>query len=571
MIVVLAGRRIDEANASVKRFPEQAVPSVKSVLRNFFLKERVTHLISSGACGADLVAQQLAMELAIRQTLILPFDKESFRNTSVTDRGGDWGNIYDAILAQGNEKCTITVLEFAADDSAAYANTNLELIRVAKKLTSDSNEPLMALCLWDGIARSADDATMHFKREALTNGITTKEIDTLNGKPMFDISEPLRQRLSAPGPKRMLALDGGGIKGMITLGFLGQIEKVLAERYRQRGLITKVEDFRLHHYFDLIGGTSTGSIIAALLAVGGYSVEEIKKMYLTLGEKIFSSRKGIKLFGWHLYLKRKYDSKPLKDELHKIFQDSRLGDPTNKTGLCVVTKRLDTCSTWPVTNNPQAKYFGVNRFLISEIVRASTAAPSYFEPEEIDVGDGQGGVFVDGGMSIMNNPSLQLFLVATLQGFQLKWQQGEENLLIVSVGTGRRDKKLTGEKYKDPKLWDIAQFAPDQFMSDAGETVEIMMHYLGQGLTPLRKIDSEIQNLANDKIMGQKAFSYARYNVDLVKDELASIGIADLNDSEINSLVEMDRPENAKILLRIGESAAKKYVQAGHFPVHFDS
>jgi len=70
----------------------------------------------------------------------------------------------------------------------------------------------------------------------------------------------LHQRLTSDGPKRILALDGGGIRGVVTLGFLEEIESILAKRHPH------IEDFRLCDYFDLIGGTSTGSIIAALLA-----------------------------------------------------------------------------------------------------------------------------------------------------------------------------------------------------------------------------------------------------------------------------------------------------------------
>lgn len=386
---------------------------------------------------------------------------------------------------------------------------------------------------------------------------------------MYEVSQKLIDRLSSKGPKRILALDGGGVKGAITIGFLEQIESILAERHERLGVISKKE-FRLHHYFDLIGGTSTGAIIAALLAVGGYSVAEIKNMYLGLSNKIFSDKKGLKIFGKQIYFKKKYDSTPLKQELQKIFKEARLGDKTNKTGICIVTKRLDTCSTWPLTNNPKAKYFNDNRFLIHEVVRASTAAPSFFEPELIDVGSEKEGIFVDGGLSIMNNPSLQLFLTATLEGFHLNWKQGEKNLFIVSVGTGRRDKRLIGKKYRDPKLWDIAKFAPEQFMSDAGETVEMMMHYLGNGLAPLRKIDSEIGNLSNDAIMGSNAFSYARYNIDLVKEELNNIGISNLNDDAISSLIEMDRAQNVQVLTQIGEAAAKKYVVDNHFPDAFD-
>ncbi len=379
----------------------------------------------------------------------------------------------------------------------------------------------------------------------------------------------LIERFKADGPKRILALDGGGIRGALTLGFLGEIERVLAERHDELGILKK-DKFRLHQYFDLIGGTSTGSIIAALLAVGGYTIAEIKEMYKSLGAKIFSDTNGFNLFGKQIHFRGKYDSTPLKEELEKIFKDSRLGDDSNKTGLCVVTKRLDTCSTWPVTNNPEAKYFERNKFYIKDIVRASTAAPSYFEPEIIDVGFGQEGVFVDGGMSIMNNPSLQLFLVATLKGFKLNWETGEDKMLIVSVGTGRRNKKLTGQKWNNPNLLDIAQFAPEQFMTDASELVELMMHFIGKGTGPLLKIDSEVESLSEDAINGGKAFSYVRYNVEMVKEVLEAVGISGLNDTKISNLMNMDLPENVELLTDIGEAAAKKYVEVGHLPDAFN-
>ena len=386
---------------------------------------------------------------------------------------------------------------------------------------------------------------------------------------MITVSSSLEARLSAKGPKRILALDGGGIRGAITLGFLEQIEKTLAERHEREGIMSKA-DFRLHHYFDLIGGTSTGSIIAALLAIGGYSATEIKTMYRELGAKIFSDRNGFNLFGKRIYLDRKYDAAPLKDELKRIFQDARLGDDSNKTGFCVVTKRLDTCSTWPVTNNPKAKYFEKNRFYIRDIVRASTAAPSFFEPEIIDVGEGIEGVFVDGGMSMMNNPSLQLFLAATLKGFRLNWEAGEDKLFIVSIGTGRREKKLLGSKWRDPKLWHIATQAPDQFMSDANELVEIMMHFIGKGTGPLRKIDSEVEDLSEDALNGSKAFSYVRYNVEMSKDNLDKLQISGLDEKRVLDLMEMDSAENVEDLIKIGEEAAKIDVKGDHLPKTFD-
>ena len=384
---------------------------------------------------------------------------------------------------------------------------------------------------------------------------------------MFPISATLDERLHAKGPKRILSLDGGGIRGALTLGFLEKIESTLAEKHKD---MMPPSEFRLHHYFDLIGGTSTGSIIAALLAIGGKSVTEIKTMYQELGKKIFSDKNGLNIFGKQLYINRTYNAAPLKEELDRIFGDARLGDDSNKTGFCAVTKRLDTFSTWPVLNNPRGHFFSVNRFLVKDIVRASTAAPSYFEPEIVDVGSGQKGIFVDGGMSMMNNPSLQLFLAATLKGFNLNWETGDDKLLIVSVGTGRRDKKLIGKKYEDPNLLVTAGLAPDQFMTDANELVELMMHFIGRGLGPLRQIDEEVGDLSQDAINGQKAFSYLRYNVNMHPDTFRRLKLEGIEKQNIEDLMNMDAAKNVDELMTIGEAAAADAVMPAHFPKYFN-
>ena len=97
------------------------------------------------------------------------------------------------------------------------------------------------------------------------------------------------EHLSNDGlPKRILALDGGGLRGILSLGFLQKIENVLGKRHGDG------DDFRLCDYFDLMAGTSTGAIIATLLAMG-WRVEEIRNMYMQLGERVFEAsllRKG---------------------------------------------------------------------------------------------------------------------------------------------------------------------------------------------------------------------------------------------------------------------------------------
>src|SRR3974390_264002 len=114
----------------------------------------------------------------------------------------------------------------------------------------------------------------------------------------------------ATAPKRILSLDGGGIRGVLTLEYLGAIESMLRKRSGR-------DDFLLCDYFDLIGGTSTGSIIAAGLACG-MSVDKLKTLYRDLGKSIFVSKfwkKGI--------LAAKFPSEPVLRAL-----DEQLGKQT---------------------------------------------------------------------------------------------------------------------------------------------------------------------------------------------------------------------------------------------------
>lgn len=78
------------------------------------------------------------------------------------------------------------------------------------------------------------------------------------------------------------------------------------------------------------------------------------------------------------------------------------------------------------------------------VVRASTAAPLFFKPEQIRISQAFGmgevvGEFVDGGVSPFNNPTLQAFMYATLKGYNVNWATGPDDLLVISVGTGRGD------------------------------------------------------------------------------------------------------------------------------------
>ena len=374
--------------------------------------------------------------------------------------------------------------------------------------------------------------------------------------------------LFGPGAKRILALDGGGIRGILTLQILRRIEGLVRAR-------TGRSDAVLSDYFDLVGGTSTGAIIAAAVALG-WTVDRIDGLYQELGKSIFE-RSIFRRWG---FLWPKFRAKPLREALEREFKSIRLGDPDElKTGLAIVAKRLDTGSPWVVHNNPRGKYFdkqpgGIaepNRhYLLREVVRASTAAPTYFEPESIRVAEGVAGAFVDGGVSPHNNPSLQLLMLATLKGHALEWPLGAKQLQLVSIGTGRKGLSLSTQEVTDMKPLELGVRGLTSLMDDASALNEQVLQWLSRSPTA-RRIDSEAGDLAHDVFGGGNPWlTYLRYDAELDSTWLQrELGLS-FDPKELLSVHEMDKPENMKTLARIGEAAAERLVHECHFDREFD-
>lgn len=370
------------------------------------------------------------------------------------------------------------------------------------------------------------------------------------------------------GPKRILALDGGGLRGILTLAVLLRVEALLKKRHGND------DRFRLCHYFDLIAGTSTGAIIAAALA-RGMTVNEVIASYNKLGSKVF--RKSLFRQG---FVRALYGKQSLVTELKEVFDKSTtMGSDSLQTGLLIVTKRLDTSSAWPISNNPNGRYFAGRSgrdtipnkdYPLWQVVRASTAAPRFFVGESLDILRREGkkpasGTFVDGGVSPFNNPALQAFMFATLDGYNVKWPVGADNLLLISLGTGFRDPEVgvTSIEVGNAVKSLVA------LMDDCAALVETLMQWMSQSRTA-REIDRELGTLNKDLISEQPLFTYQRYNVELSKSYLRDDLGVNLKTKDIASLTEMDAPENMKTLQTIGTIAGEKLVQAADFPSHFN-
>lgn len=372
----------------------------------------------------------------------------------------------------------------------------------------------------------------------------------------------------AVGPKRILALDGGGLRGVLTLGMLREIETLLRARHGGD------PDFRLCHYFDLIAGTSTGAIIAAALSLG-MSVDKVHEHYLNLGEFVFKRS----LLRWGA-LRAKFPAEKVKEALIGVLGERRLDSPDFHTGLLVVTKRLDTGSTWPLTNNPNARYFrrgnqattiANGEYPLWQVVRASTAAPYFFDPESIRIGRGSGGAkpvdgdFVDGGVSPHNNPALQALMTATMPGYRLGWKTGPDDLLVVSVGTGKANAEVGHAGILGSTAAVHAVLSLKALMEDCGDQVETMMQWLSRSPTA-RAIDREIGTAQG----GPQLCTYLRYNVHLKPDWCEQHLGERIGPKALKALEAMDDPDKIPELDRVGRLAGRRLVDAAHFPTGFD-
>ena len=179
MVIAVAGRRIDAAGTTLPRFPLQSVPLVERRLDELFAREAATALVASAACGADLIAMTVAGIRKMRRRVVLPFDRDRFRASSVTDRPGDWGTTYDQILAELDQTGDIVTLEGHTVGDPAYAAASDTILDEAAKLAQRRDTNVIAVLVWEGGRRADRDMTAAFGEEARRRGWRVEQVKTL--------------------------------------------------------------------------------------------------------------------------------------------------------------------------------------------------------------------------------------------------------------------------------------------------------------------------------------------------------------------------------------------------------
>jgi hypothetical protein len=382
----------------------------------------------------------------------------------------------------------------------------------------------------------------------------------------------LRGRYQEKRPRRMLALDGGGIRGLLTLGILEKLE----------ALASGTSGDKLCDYFDYIAGTSTGAIIAAGLA-RGMTTAELVDFYRSAGKQMFEP-------AWLIErIKYFYTADPLKARLQKVFGSDTNLEPNNlKCLLLVVTKNVTTDSPWPISSNPEAKYNALERpdcnlkIPLWQLVRASTAAPVFFPPEILQWGANDPSktfVFVDGGVTPYNNPSFLMYRMATEPAYRLNWQTGEDKLLLISVGTGAAESLGATAAAPNKNVVSTLAGLPGELMYGIQVDQDINCRTVGR-CTHGCHLDREILDLVPRQVIAGstmdqqyaapeiprstdlgRRFLYARYNADLSRQGLNKLGFPSVDPASIQK---MDAVENIDALLKIGQAAGAS-VNRAHF------
>jgi len=218
---------------------------------------------------------------------------------------------------------------------------------------------------------------------------------------------------------KILSLDGGGVRGYLTAIILSNIETLL-----NKG---KKDSITLGEYFDLIVGTSTGAIIAGLLAIGK-SAKEIKQIYEDNIKEIFSD--DMRNFKLNIF-KSQYKKDNLERMAKQYFKDKTFSKKDLVTNLLITTVDLTTAKPRFYKSDYFSRNEGRKAEKLKDAIVASASAPAFFPvAKELE----HSSYLVDGGV-VSNNPSL----VALIDGLEICKRDNikNEDIVLLSVGTGK--------------------------------------------------------------------------------------------------------------------------------------
>lgn len=278
----------------------------------------------------------------------------------------------------------------------------------------------------------------------------------------------------------ILSIDGGGIRGILPGVILAYLEELLQEK-------TKNPEVRLCDYFDLLAGTSTGGILTCIYVSPDernrpkFSAQDAVDLYLRNGEKIFSIPLGRRILNCFGLFEAKYPVANIERVLRTYLGDVKLSQALKP---CMITAYEIFQRKTVFFNQVDTRKGITNDYLMRDIARSTSAAPTYFKPAEIHSSFGAPLYLVDGGM-FANNPSMCAYAEArTLKFSQILNRDDKPDnpnaleMVLISIGTGSQGDPYP---YRKAKKWGVVGWLKpliDILMSGNPETVDYELNEL---------------------------------------------------------------------------------------------
>ena len=342
-----------------------------------------------------------------------------------------------------------------------------------------------------------------------------------------------------PRKRVILCLDGGGMRGILTIQLLEKLEQIAG--------------IPCYELFDMVAGTSTGGIIAGLITTG-HSAEEIEKMYVNLVTEVFDERfLGNRFVNPPAFTKEKYRS-----ILKGIIKDINLEDACRLNDLDLMITAHDISASeetfFSCFKQDDESYYGTyQNVLLRSVMEATMSAPTYFYPLER---------FLDGGTTTYNNPSLAAFMEAvsysradkmsSLSAYQIA------DITLFSFGTGISREFIKPNDTINPHGIDV-KFWLNWLMSHMGQDASAMQ--VNTFRSPMisetidfRRYQISLDPTAISKIPNTDALDEFKYG---------SKWLHDLNEGILGD-IDMADVTKFDLMKIIGQQMAEYIVQSGN-------
>ncbi|MFC1492376.1 patatin-like phospholipase family protein [candidate division KSB1 bacterium] len=272
---------------------------------------------------------------------------------------------------------------------------------------------------------------------------------------------------------RILSIDGGGIRGILPGQILVSLEKELQKQSGSKSA-------RIADYFDLIAGTSTGGMLTCIYlcpdknnpARPQFSAQDAVDLYLERGDEIFDVSFWHKIKSGDGLLDEKYSADHLEEALKDYFGEMKMDELLRS---CMITAYDTRRRRTHFFTKHDAVKTEKDNFLVRDVCRATSAAPTYFEAARIKSDTKIPYPLIDGGV-FANNPALCAYAEARKLSIKnCPKKPTAKDMVILSLGTGKIKKPYY---YKEIKDWGLVQWIKpliDILMSAGPETVDYQL------------------------------------------------------------------------------------------------